>query len=135
MARLSWTHYTFGDGSGRLIGAAEPPEVGLWQPEPWTERAACVNDNPKEPGKPEDLNDWHQPANSPRTRFALSVCATCPVRQECLDYAIRNRIDNGIWGGVTEKELRSLLLKAYKQARAKTLVVIRPKRSGRRKAS
>jgi predicted unusual protein kinase regulating ubiquinone biosynthesis (AarF/ABC1/UbiB family) len=32
----------------------------------------------------------------------------CPVRQPCLDYAISNRITNGIWGGLTERERRTL---------------------------
>jgi hypothetical protein len=36
------------------------------------------------------------------------VCAACPVRQPCLDYAITNRITHGIWGGLTERERRAL---------------------------
>jgi hypothetical protein len=36
------------------------------------------------------------------------VCAACPVRQPCLDYAITNRISDGIWGGLTERERRAL---------------------------
>jgi WhiB family redox-sensing transcriptional regulator len=39
---------------------------------------------------------------------ARQVCATCPVRQPCLDYAITNRITHGIWGGLTERERRAL---------------------------
>jgi hypothetical protein len=39
---------------------------------------------------------------------ARQVCATCPVRQPCLDYAISNRITHGIWGGLTERERRAL---------------------------
>ena len=31
---------------------------------------------------------------------ARRVCARCPVRQPCLDYAISNRIVHGIWGGL-----------------------------------
>jgi WhiB family redox-sensing transcriptional regulator len=30
---------------------------------------------------------------------AKKVCATCPVRTDCLDYAIGCRIRHGIWGG------------------------------------
>jgi WhiB family redox-sensing transcriptional regulator len=37
---------------------------------------------------------------------AKRVCAGCPVRRACLDYAITNRIELGIWGGMTEKERR-----------------------------
>jgi WhiB family transcriptional regulator, redox-sensing transcriptional regulator len=39
---------------------------------------------------------------------ARQVCAGCPVRQPCLDYAISNRIAYGIWGGLTERERRAL---------------------------
>ncbi len=39
---------------------------------------------------------------------ARQVCAACPVRQPCLDYAITNRIADGIWGGLTERDRRAL---------------------------
>jgi len=40
--------------------------------------------------------------------IALEVCATCPVRQACLDFALRTRQDDGIWGGHTEAERRRM---------------------------
>jgi hypothetical protein len=39
---------------------------------------------------------------------AQQVCAACPVRQPCLDYAITNRITHGVLGGLTERERRAL---------------------------
>ncbi|HET9442453.1 MAG TPA: WhiB family transcriptional regulator, partial [Acidimicrobiales bacterium] len=39
---------------------------------------------------------------------ALAVCAGCPVRDECLDFALRTRQDDGIWGGMTEADRRRL---------------------------
>ena len=36
------------------------------------------------------------------------MCARCPVRQPCLEYALSNRIVSGIWGGLTERERRPL---------------------------
>ena len=39
---------------------------------------------------------------------ARQVCARCPVRQACLEYALSNRITYGIWGGLTERERRPL---------------------------
>jgi len=39
---------------------------------------------------------------------ARQVCAACPVREPCLDYAITNRITHGIWGGLTGRERRAL---------------------------
>jgi len=37
------------------------------------------------------------------------ICRDCPVRYECLAEALDNRIDTGIWGGMTERERRALL--------------------------
>jgi len=34
--------------------------------------------------------------------------SACPVRQECLDYALRVREPFGIWGGLNEAERRAL---------------------------
>ena len=39
---------------------------------------------------------------------ARRVCAECPVRQPCLDYAISHGITHGIWGGLTERDRRPL---------------------------
>jgi len=39
---------------------------------------------------------------------ARQVCAACPVRQPCLDYAVSNRIVHGIWGGLAERDRRAL---------------------------
>lgn len=44
-----------------------------------------------------------------REQGAKQVCAHCPVRQSCLDYALRVREPLGIWGGLSESERRSLL--------------------------
>ncbi|NIH87879.1 WhiB family transcriptional regulator [Amycolatopsis granulosa] len=40
---------------------------------------------------------------------AKAVCASCPVRAECLAYALDAGLDNGIFGGTTEQERRSLI--------------------------
>ena len=50
---------------------------------------------------------------------AKSVCATCPVRQACLDYAIVTRQEDGVWGGMTESERR-------RERRRRRLGVARP---------
>lgn len=39
---------------------------------------------------------------------AKAVCASCPVRQACLDFALLTRQHDGIWGGTTESERRRL---------------------------
>ena len=40
---------------------------------------------------------------------ASLLCASCPVRSECLAEALDNRIEWGVWGGMTERERRLLL--------------------------
>jgi WhiB family redox-sensing transcriptional regulator len=39
---------------------------------------------------------------------AKAVCAICPVRQECLQFALDTRQHDGVWGGLTETERRRL---------------------------
>lgn len=65
----------------------------------WQDKAACK-------GKEPDL--WFPDGNA-STREAKAVCAECPVRVECLAYAIETRTDTGIWGGLTEAERRGVL--------------------------
>jgi len=40
---------------------------------------------------------------------AKAMCLSCPVRQPCLEYALRIREPHGIWGGLNESERRDLL--------------------------
>jgi WhiB family redox-sensing transcriptional regulator len=44
-----------------------------------------------------------------REEMAKSICATCPVRRSCLDYAISIREPHGIWGGLNELERKELI--------------------------
>lgn len=41
-----------------------------------------------------------------QTELAKSICAECPVRADCLEFAIRTLQDHGVWGGHTEDERR-----------------------------
>ncbi|MGW6062608.1 WhiB family transcriptional regulator [Streptomyces sp. NPDC055189] len=40
---------------------------------------------------------------------AKTVCSGCPVRTECLVYALDSRSGHGVWGGMTGRERRALL--------------------------
>lgn len=39
---------------------------------------------------------------------ARRICDGCPVRVECLEYALHHRIEHGVWGGASERERRRL---------------------------
>ncbi len=63
----------------------------------WTLHAKC-----------RDMADALFPEGKDQKR-ARSVCVGCPVRSECLAEALDNRIEWGVWGGMTERERRALL--------------------------
>lgn len=49
------------------------------------------------------------PSDGVGVDIARSICAECPVKAECLEYALVQRIDHGVWGGCSERERRRLL--------------------------
>jgi WhiB family transcriptional regulator, redox-sensing transcriptional regulator len=40
---------------------------------------------------------------------ARKICGGCPVADTCLEYALDNRIDHGVWGATSERERRRIL--------------------------
>ncbi|MCM2431076.1 WhiB family transcriptional regulator [Streptomyces sp. RKAG337] len=40
---------------------------------------------------------------------AKALCMGCEVRTECLAHALDNRVEFGVWGGMTDRERRALL--------------------------
>lgn len=40
---------------------------------------------------------------------ARAICKGCPVMGECLEYALAERIEHGVWGGCSERERRRIL--------------------------
>ena len=64
----------------------------------WRYRAAC---------RGADL-DLFFPGRGESAEPARRVCARCPVREPCLDYALRHGITHGVWGGLAERDRRAL---------------------------
>jgi len=66
----------------------------------WQDRAACRGMDVLF----FDPDDEPSPEREIREAKAKVVCQLCPVRLQCLDYALRNSIRHGIWGGLNEQE-------------------------------
>lgn len=71
----------------------------MWTNE-WTLRALCREIDP----------DALFVQGAAQNRAKL-ICRGCPVRHECLTDALDNRVEFGVWGGMTERERRALLRK------------------------
>jgi WhiB family redox-sensing transcriptional regulator len=65
---------------------------------PWASEAKCLNADP----------DVFFPEKGGSTREAKRICGECPVRVECLEYALEEDERFGIWGGMSERERRKL---------------------------
>jgi WhiB family transcriptional regulator, redox-sensing transcriptional regulator len=73
--------------------------------------AELINRDPnlEQPLCQESENRLFFPLNDESPEIAKAICAVCPVRNLCFDYAIDNSIRFGIWGGTTSKERRTIL--------------------------
>jgi WhiB family redox-sensing transcriptional regulator len=83
-----------GTGLSRFVGAS-----GAVPGEGWVVYAKCT-DIPRTTFFPHDRVG---------IMVAKRVCASCPVRGQCLEYALENRIAHGVWGGASEQERRRML--------------------------
>ena len=84
-----------------------------WDVDKWRRSAACssLDTNlffPDPEGGPETI---------PMIASAKAVCAECPVKQSCLEFAIRTRQLDGVWGGHTPEERRSIRRRRQAAAR------------------
>lgn len=52
------------------------------------------------------------PEKGGSTRDAKRICASCEVKAQCLEYALKNDERFGIWGGLSERERRKLRKRA-----------------------
>lgn len=80
----------------------------------WRSRSACRSVDPE---------IFWPPANTSLVleRYlaeAGPVCAACPVTTDCLDYALSTGQADGIWGGTTPEQRRSLQFATHPERRA-----------------
>lgn len=48
------------------------------------------------------------PSDGVGVDVARRICVDCEVKSPCLEYALANRIDHGVWGGASERERRRI---------------------------
>jgi hypothetical protein len=78
-------------------------ELLLAKNRPWAEQAHCAQTDP-ESFFPEKGQNTHRPSAE-----AKAICwGGCPVRAECLQWAMENNERYGVWGGYTEQERHRL---------------------------
>jgi WhiB family redox-sensing transcriptional regulator len=49
------------------------------------------------------------PSDGVGVERARAICKGCPVGEQCLEYALEERIEHGVWGGCSERERRRIL--------------------------
>lgn len=68
------------------------------EPDEWMLRAKCRGIDPAE----------FFPSDGTGVDKARRLCEQCVVKAECLEYALENRIEHGVWGGTSERERRRI---------------------------
>ena len=61
------------------------------------------------------------PSGGVGVQVARAICADCAQKSRCLEYALANRIDHGVWGGTSERERRRILKRRRLTLEAETL--------------
>ena len=72
--------------------------LDLFIDQPWAVDALCAQTDP----------DMFHPEKGESAKQAKAVCAKCPVRAECLTWALTNNERFGVWGGLSERERRKV---------------------------
>lgn len=73
----------------------------------WQAKASCRGPHAVvffPPSRPERKDE-----RGARERAAKEICRSCPVLENCLEYAIRIREAHGIWGGLNETERKQII--------------------------
>ncbi|WP_371612909.1 WhiB family transcriptional regulator [Streptomyces clavifer] len=81
---------------------------------PWQRHALCADPV----FDPEDWFPIGEGATAQQqTEDAKAVCRACPVMETCLQWAMEHGQDTGVWGGLSEKERRSMHRRHVRAAR------------------
>ena len=81
-----------------LVPANSTPRAVAADDHAWVSKALCRETDPDE-----------MFVLGAAQRKAAVICRHCPVMQECGAEALDNKVEYGIWGGMTERQRRALL--------------------------
>ena len=92
----------------------------LRKPEVWRLEGGCLEYDPDlwYPEKPADDGFTDPDYTEEQVRFPKSICATCPVQPECLEYGLKSETEHGVFGGATPAERRRIILDRARARRA-----------------
>lgn len=93
-------------GEGQRLPAGRTAPVTNCQQELNFERGEWVTQAKCRSGDPDALF-----VRGAEQRKAAVICRHCPVVLECRADALDNRVEFGVWGGLTERQRRALLRK------------------------
>lgn len=79
------------------------PIMELWQ---WQYQGACRDKETEQFFHPEGERGG---TRRRRAAAAKAICMTCPVLEQCREYALRAHEPYGVWGGMTEEERRDYI--------------------------
>lgn len=77
-----------------------------WVPLAWQRQAKCKGPSAEAFFPPVRMETKDE--REYREHRAKKICASCMVIDACLDHALENRENHGIWGGLNESERRLL---------------------------
>ena len=82
----------------------------MWKPATsldWQINAVCADPKNK------DSMEWFFSSDQIEKNAAKNMCFICPVRSDCLQWALEHREIWGVWGGKDEVQLRRTLSVSY----------------------
>ena len=82
------------------------------------EEAPCVGSTSFYYGPTADLRQEPEVERRKREAICKQMCQGCFMRLECLRYALLNKEEQGVWGGMSEDERRALKRRAARARRA-----------------
>lgn len=73
----------------------------------WQDDALCAKST---------VDHWNSGDHAIAT--AKEICHRCPVREQCLEYAMGNAGLRGVWGGASERQRRRMRMERRNQPRS-----------------